>query len=148
METGTKCNVFLIRTGSWHISQFITCQCKCHASHKTVQFIIKTFLWTLSQIFARRLKEAQCSAFTHIVFDTGTSSCWDDKPLSNSTLLHVLDITNTYWGPKTRLQSKKMSTHPKKWKSRTQQQTHLQTIYPAQRLKRTQTELTCNSKPV
>lgn len=32
--------------------------------------------------------------------DVSRGSCFDDRPWSNSTLYHILDITNTQWGQK------------------------------------------------
>lgn len=45
--------------------------------------------------------------------NVGRGSCFDDRPGSNSTLYHILDITNTQWGQETRLQGRFMWPHPR-----------------------------------
>lgn len=45
--------------------------------------------------------------------NVGRGSCFDDRLGSNSTLYHILDITNTQWGQETRLQGRFMWPHPR-----------------------------------
>lgn len=80
---------------------------------------------TLKTVRYKEIKAPLCSVCPALCLTLGRPRVFDDKPLSNSTLLRVLDITNTHREPKTRLRSKNADPPREIEEYRTRQQTHL-----------------------